>query len=152
MVFVRLLPWLPLLGAIVLQSSVLAEQGTIRIVPRVARGESLTLELQNVSKLPVKVTSANLGLAGGSCTFRLREPVTVGPAELRSVELVGPDAVARCLGVGAPASANRLSLRPFDEAVAGDVSPTDKPTILDYTIEINGSPRSGRERWRAIAQ
>jgi hypothetical protein len=152
MVFARLLPWFPLLGGIILQSSALAEQGTIRIVPRVARGEPLTLEMQNFSKLPVKVTDANLGLAEGSCTFRLREPVTLGPAEIRSVELVGPDAVARCLGVGALASTNRLSLRPFDEPVAGDVNLAGKPTILDYTIEINGSPHSGRERWRAIAE
>jgi hypothetical protein len=74
------------------------EQGTVRITPRLDAGQPLAAEIQNLSKLTVKISGAGLRFGtDGACALELPTDITIGPAATETVKLAENDTVRTCL-------------------------------------------------------
>ena len=78
-----------------------AAQGAVEFTPLMEAGKPLTVEIHNLSKLPVNLKQATLEFAaadaGGPCRLSLTAPVSLGPAETKTISLGDSSAVARCM-------------------------------------------------------
>lgn len=122
-----------------------AEQlGTMSITPRFSPGQPLTVELRNLSKLPVQITSLTVRFSGADpaspCTLTLPGAALVAPAATTSVRLADSDDVLKCMPDAGPrlmsqpsASLSGSAERPGTGAAA-DGQPQRLPVELSVSI------------------
>jgi hypothetical protein len=147
---------------LILPGLAVAEQGAVTFTPRLTEGQPLTVELRNLSKLPVRLTDGNLtfprSTSAASCTFALTGPVELAPAEMKTVTLAARQDVARCAGqTDAVAPTERLSVMTEPEAARRDASlrAADKagvPAALGYRVEIGSHTVGDSTNWHFAAE
>jgi hypothetical protein len=135
-----------------------AAQGAVEFTPLMEPGKPLTIEVRNLSKLPVNLKQATLefaapNAAGGPCRLSLPAPVSLGPAEMKIVSLGESSAVTRCMPQPATGgSARAFVLKPRE--LTGAQAPTRDlgnavlhPADLSYSFEIGGRPVTDKATW-----
>ena len=151
------------LGLLLASAPAWAEQGLVTFTPRVAADGSVTIELRNMSKLPVQVATANLkfAVAAGAqpCGVALPAAVTVGPAESMTVSLAAARDIGRCMPAPAPTGPPRrftiVTSREFAapatasaRVAGGNLHPAD----LEYTLKIGDRSLTDTTTWHLMAQ
>lgn len=138
-----------------------AQQGAVEITPRFAPDRPLTIELHNLSKLPVRLTRATLRFAGSgdeTCSFSLPDAVALGPTESKSIPLVAGSEVLKCVTRGGTATAaQRWSVISAQELAktpdtSGQNGAAPQAADLDYKLEIGKRAVSDRTIWHFLEQ
>jgi hypothetical protein len=135
-----------------------AAQGAVEFTPLMEPGKPLAIEVRNLSKLPVNLKQATLefaapNAAGGPCRLSLATPVSLGPAEMKTVSLGESSAVTRCMpqpATGGPARAFVLKPRELTgaQAPARDLgNAVLHPADLSYSFEIGGRAVTDKATW-----
>jgi hypothetical protein len=135
-----------------------AAQGAIEFTPLVTPGKPLTVEVRNLSKLPVNLKEANLEFAAGNaagppCRMSLPAPVSLGPAEMKAITLGESDGVARCMPQPPGAAQARVFVMRARELTSAQPVPADignavlHPADLTYSIEIGGRAFKEKATW-----
>jgi hypothetical protein len=135
-----------------------AAQGAVEFTPLMEAGKPLTIEVRNLSKLPVNLKQATLefaapNAASGPCRLSLAAPVSLSPAEMKTVSLGESSAVTRCMpqpATGGPARAFVLKPRELTgaEAPARDLgNAVLHPADLSYSFEIGGRAVTDKATW-----
>jgi hypothetical protein len=75
------------------------EHGAVSITPNMGDGQPLTIEVQNLSKLPVEMNGGTISFPSGSdpCVIELPAGITVEPAGSARVKLAENAEVLACL-------------------------------------------------------
>ena len=141
-----------------------AEQGTLQFTPRLAADNSLTVELRNLSKLPIKLTGADLKFAAATvgavpCAMSLPGAVSIGPAETKTVSLGAARDMGRCMPAPAgPTGSRRLSVltaREFAQPELRSARPAGgnlHPADLEYTLQIGDRTLTDTTTWHFVAE
>ena len=75
-----------------------ADNGAVVITPGMAAGQALSIEVQNLTKLPVRVSGGSLAFAGaGSCTVALGADLAVPPAAIATATVADGAELLDCL-------------------------------------------------------
>jgi hypothetical protein len=135
-----------------------AEQGALELMPRIAAGKPLVVELRNLSKLPVTISSANLAFQAGTsgaapCTVTLPESISLEAAEMKTIVLAPFEDVTRCIpGGGAPSAASaNLSVSTSRPTVGAQPYPartTLHPADLTYEVRVGGHVVKETTTWK----
>ena len=147
-----------LLGVGLTGAAARAEQGAVLLLPRLAADNSLTVELRNLSKLPVQLTGASLQFAASAgrapCAVSLPGPVSIGPAETKTVPFATGREVGSCVPLpGGSERSRRMSVLTTPEFARPERVPMRSPGAnlhpadLAYTLRIGDRAVSDTTTW-----
>lgn len=137
-----------------------AEQDVVQITPNFAADQPLTIEVRNLSKLPVRLIRTTLEFAPASsvqpCFLRLSTPVLVGPAGMTSIKLAENGDVMGCVRRARGVTSLRLT-RPFILLGRG-LPPSElrrlvpsrvqlQPVAVTFNYEIGSHPATSSMTW-----
>jgi hypothetical protein len=131
-----------------------AEQRAVELTPRFAANKPLTVEVRNLSKLPVTLTEVTLHMATGAsaagCTFALPGPVAVDPAGMQVVTLGANRDVLRCIPHPVTKQASVIANRDLPRLAPRQRligSPVLHPTDVSYKLTIGKHTLADQTTW-----
>jgi hypothetical protein len=131
-----------------------AEQRAVELTPRFAANKPLTVEVRNLSKLPVTLTEVTLHMASGanaaSCTFALPQAVAVDPAGMKVITLGNNKDVLRCIPHPVTRQASVITNRDLPRLAPRQRligSPVLHPTDVTYKMDIGKHTLADKTTW-----
>jgi hypothetical protein len=131
-----------------------AEQAAVELTPRFAANKPLTVEIRNLSKLPVTLHDVTLHLATGAnaapCTFAMAQSVALGPAQMKVITLGANRDVLRCIPHPVTRQASVMTTRDLPRLaprhrLAGN--PLLHPADVNYRMDIGKRTLADKTTW-----
>ena len=137
-----------------------AESANLAVMPLIGPDRAPSIELQNLTKMPVRLDAATLTFAAAAgtqpCTLRLGAPVDIGLAAVALVRLAESNALADCLRARAGPQTRpdarvvvvteRDLARPAPRRTIPD-SARLQPADLEFSYVVGGMPARSSARW-----
>jgi hypothetical protein len=130
------------------------ELGAVEITPKFGPSQPLSIEVRNLSKLPVRLRGATLQFAASGsaspCFLKLVKPVSIPPASMANVNLAENRDVLDCVQRAGRVPVSRLggiSALSERELAAARAARLSQPVDVTVTFEVGKHPATSSVRW-----